>query len=128
MRVFSCPNDLDLSVQISYNVRMKEERIEIRADEGFVEKVDYLQKINDFKNRSDTVRKVVEKEYNKEMFEGSPCSINITGIDGKGYVRIVKMWVFPTYYRYDLDVYDEHGDCISVYIPRKEKEDGRLNK
>ena len=45
---------------------MKEERIEIRADEGFVEKVDYLQRINDYKNRSDTVRKVVEKEYRKE--------------------------------------------------------------
>lgn len=45
---------------------MKEERIEIRADEGFVEKVDYLKRINGFKNRSDTVRKVVEKEWRKE--------------------------------------------------------------
>lgn len=60
------PKILYLSVQISYTVRMKEERIEIRADEGFVEKVDYLKRINDYKNRSDTVRKVVEKEYRKE--------------------------------------------------------------
>ena len=65
-KFFFCPFNLALSVQISYNVRMKEERIEIRADEGFVEKVDYLQRINDYKNRSDTVRKVVEKEYRKE--------------------------------------------------------------
>ena len=50
---------------------MKEERIEIRANEEFVEKVDYLQRINDYKNRSDTVRKVVEKEYNKET--DFPC-------------------------------------------------------
>ena len=125
MGVFFCPFNLALSVQISYNVRMKEERIEIRADEGFVEKVDYLQRINDYKNRSDTVRKVVEKEYVKETLEGSPASINITGINGKGYVRIVQMFEFPTYYRYDLDVYDEHGDAVSVYIPKKEKEDGR---
>ena len=50
---------------------MKEERIEIRANEEFVEKVDYLQRINDYKNRSDTVRKVVEKEYRKETMEES---------------------------------------------------------
>ena len=66
MGVFLCHFDLALSVQISYNVRMKEERIEIRADEGFVEKVDYLKQINGYQNRSETIRKVVEKEYRKE--------------------------------------------------------------
>lgn len=70
MRVFLCPSDLDLSVQISYNVRMKEERIEIRADEGFVEKVDYLKRINGYQNRSETIRKTVEKEYRKEKEDG----------------------------------------------------------
>lgn len=39
----------------------------MRVDEDFIEKVDYLQKINDYKNRSDTVRKVVEKEYAKNV-------------------------------------------------------------
>ena len=72
MRVFLCPNDLALSVQISYNVRMKEERIEIRADEGFVEKVDYLKRINDYQNRSETIRKTVEKEYRKEKEDVLP--------------------------------------------------------
>lgn len=66
MRVFLCHLNLDLWQQISYNVGMKDKEIKIRADEGFVEKVDYLQRINDYKNRSDTVRKVVEKEYRKE--------------------------------------------------------------
>ena len=59
-----------LSVQTSYNVRMKEERIEIRANEEFVEKVDYLKRINDYKSRADTIRKTVEKEYRKEKEDG----------------------------------------------------------
>ena len=49
---------------------MKDKEIKIRADEEFMEKVDYLQRINDYKNRSDTVRKVVEKEYRKEKEDG----------------------------------------------------------
>ena len=49
---------------------MKDSEIRIRTDKEFLEKVDYLQKINDFKNRSDTVRKVVEKEYRKEKEDG----------------------------------------------------------
>ena len=54
-------------LQIMYNVGMKDLEIRIRMDKEFLEKVDYLQKINDFKNRSDTVRKVVEKEYAKNV-------------------------------------------------------------
>ena len=60
------PFSLYLWEQISYNVGMKEKEIKIRADENFIEKVDYLQRINDYKNRSDCVRKVVEKEFRKE--------------------------------------------------------------
>ena len=101
---------------------MKDKEIKIRANEDFIEKVDYLQKINGYKNRSETVRKVIEKEHFKEMFvSGNPTIINITGINGKGYVKILKVSDFPTYSRYDLDAYDEHGDAISVYIPKKEK-------
>lgn len=44
----------------------------MRVDEDFIDKVDYLQRINDYKNRSDTMRKVVEKEYNREHMI-SPC-------------------------------------------------------
>ena len=46
---------------------MKDKEIRIRADDDFIEKVDYLQRINDYKNRSDCVRKVVEKEYAKNL-------------------------------------------------------------
>lgn len=66
MRVFLCPSTLYLWEQISYNVGMKDKELKIKVDDQFIEKVDYLQRINDFKNRSDTVRKVVEKEYRKE--------------------------------------------------------------
>ena len=70
MRVFFCPNDLDLFPRLPYNVGMKDKELKIKVDDQFIEKVDYLQKINDFKNRSDTVRKVVEKEYRKEKEDG----------------------------------------------------------
>ena len=55
--------------QISYNVGMKDKEIKIRADEEFVEKVDYLKRINGYQNRSETIRKTVEKEYRKEKEE-----------------------------------------------------------
>ena len=45
---------------------MKDKEIKIRADGGFVEKVDYLKRINGYQNRSETIRKTVEKEYRKE--------------------------------------------------------------
>lgn len=67
MGVFFCPFNLDLFPRLPYNVGMKDKELKIKVDDQFIEKVDYLQKINDFKNRSDTVRKVVEKEYRKEQ-------------------------------------------------------------
>ena len=44
----------------------KDKEIRLRVDDDFTNKVDYIQKINEYKNRSDTVRKVVEKEWIKE--------------------------------------------------------------
>lgn len=70
MGVFLCSFDIALSVQMLYNVRMKEERIEIRADGGFVDKVDYLKCINGYRNRSETIRRTIEKEYRKEREDG----------------------------------------------------------
>ena len=70
MGVFLCPPVLYLWEQISYNVGMKDKELKIKVDDQFIEKVDYLQRINDYKNRSDTVRKVVEKEYRKEKDDG----------------------------------------------------------
>ena len=66
MRVFLCPFALVLFPRLPYNVAMKDKELKIKVDDQFIEKVDYLQRINDYKNRSDTVRKVVEKEYRKE--------------------------------------------------------------
>ena len=45
---------------------MKDNIIRIRTDQEFDEKVDYIQRINGYKNKSDTIRKTVEKEYRKE--------------------------------------------------------------
>ena len=46
---------------------MKRKLLQIRTDEIFLSKLDYLQKINGLKTTADTVRKIVEKEFNKEM-------------------------------------------------------------
>jgi metal-responsive CopG/Arc/MetJ family transcriptional regulator len=45
---------------------MKDKRIYIRISEEFLEKLEYLMRINGFKNLSETIRKIIEKEYRKE--------------------------------------------------------------
>lgn len=45
---------------------MKEKQIHIRADEEFLQKLEYLMRINNYRSLSDTIRKIVEKEYRKE--------------------------------------------------------------
>jgi len=49
-----------------YNVYMKEKQIHVRADEKFLQKLEYLMRINGFKSLSDTIRRIIEKEYKKE--------------------------------------------------------------
>jgi hypothetical protein len=46
---------------------MKDKLLQIRVDEAFLSKVEYLRKINGFKTIAETVRKIVEKEYRKEI-------------------------------------------------------------
>lgn len=48
---------------------MKDKRIYIRVTEEFLEKLEYLKEINGFKTLSETIRKIVEKEYRKEKEE-----------------------------------------------------------
>lgn len=57
---------LELYAQILYNVRMKDKRIYIRVTEEFLKKLEYLKQINGFKTLSETIRRIVEKEYRKE--------------------------------------------------------------
>ena len=45
---------------------MKDKLLQIRVDEDFLQKLDYLRKINGFKTIAETVRRIVEKEYRKE--------------------------------------------------------------
>jgi len=47
---------------------MKDKILHIRTDHDFLEKLEYLKRINGYKNLSDTIRKVIEKEYRKEKF------------------------------------------------------------
>lgn len=45
---------------------MKDKLLQIRVDEDFLSKVEYLRKINGFKTIAETVRELLEKEYRKE--------------------------------------------------------------
>ena len=48
---------------------MKDKLLQIRVDEDFIQKLEYLRKINGYKTVSETVRKIVEKEFRKETEE-----------------------------------------------------------
>jgi metal-responsive CopG/Arc/MetJ family transcriptional regulator len=45
---------------------MKEKQIHIRADDELLQKLEYLMRINGYRSLSDTIRRIVEKEYRKE--------------------------------------------------------------
>lgn len=45
---------------------MKDKLLQIRVDEGFISKLEYLKRINGFKTVAETVRKIIEKEFRKE--------------------------------------------------------------
>ena len=49
---------------------MKDKNMIIKVDDEFLEKVGYIERINGYKNKSDTVRKTIEKEYQKEKEDG----------------------------------------------------------
>lgn len=113
---------------------MKEERIEIRADEGFVEKVDYLKRINGFQNRSETIRKTVEKEYRKETIESDKERVRERIEDAKE--RCIKEFLYSKGWDgKDMNmacgimsghkVVVEHDNGIVICKIEKEKEDGR---
>lgn len=45
---------------------MKDRLLQIRVDEDFLSKLEYLRQINGFRTVAETVRKIVEKEFRKE--------------------------------------------------------------
>ena len=45
----------------------KDKLIQIRTDEEFLSKIEYLKHINGFKSIAETIRKIIEKEYRKEQ-------------------------------------------------------------
>lgn len=50
---------------------MRDKLLQIRVDDDFLSKLEYLRKINDFKSIAETVRKIVEKEFRKERINES---------------------------------------------------------
>ena len=49
---------------------MKDKLLQIRVDEDFLQKLEYLRKINGFRTVAETVRKLIEKEWRKETQDG----------------------------------------------------------
>lgn len=52
-------------------IYMKDKQMIVLVDDEFLEKVDYIQRINDYKSKSETIRKTVEKEYRREVIDAS---------------------------------------------------------
>jgi hypothetical protein len=52
-------------------IALKDKLLQIRVDEDFLQKLDYLRKINGFKTIAETVRRIVEKEWRKETQDDS---------------------------------------------------------
>lgn len=48
---------------------MKTKQMHIRMDEEFQKKLEFIRQINGWKNASEAMRRLVEKEYRKEMAE-----------------------------------------------------------
>ena len=46
---------------------MKDKMLRIRVDSEFLSKLEYLKRIHGFKTIAETVRRIVEKEFRKEM-------------------------------------------------------------
>ena len=46
---------------------MKDKIIKIRVDTEFYKKLEYLQRIHGYRTISETLRKIIEKEYRKEQ-------------------------------------------------------------
>ena len=61
---------LTLFPQISYNVPMKDKEIKIRVDDEFLKKLDSIQKENGYKTQSETIRRLVNREYMIYILEG----------------------------------------------------------
>lgn len=47
---------------------MRDKLLQIRVDDAFLSKLDYLRKIHGFRSIAETVRHIVEKEYRKEVY------------------------------------------------------------
>lgn len=47
-------------------IHTKDKLLQIRVDEDFLSKLEYLREINGFKTVAETVRKLIEKEFRKE--------------------------------------------------------------
>lgn len=50
-------------------MKKKDKLLQIRIDTEFSDKLEYLRRINGYKSASETIRKIIEKEFRKETYE-----------------------------------------------------------
>lgn len=60
-----------MSLQKGGDGVVKDKLLQIRVDESFLSKLEYLRKILGYKTTAETVRKIIEKEFRKETMHGT---------------------------------------------------------
>lgn len=48
---------------------MKDKLLQMRVDDDFLSKLEYLKEINAYKSNAEVVRKIIEKEFRKENYD-----------------------------------------------------------
>lgn len=50
-------------------ITLKDKLLQVRVDDDFISKIEYLKVINNYKNNSETIIKTIEKEFRKEKLK-----------------------------------------------------------
>lgn len=104
---------------------MRDKLLQIRVDEDFLSKLEYLRKINGFKSIAETVRKIIEKEFRKEIEKMKEVSNNHIHLCQSCYKE------FPNCDADNNDIMFGDGTgndnicCCNKYIPIMERDTDR---
>lgn len=84
---------------------MRDKLLQIRVDDDFISKVEYLRRINGYKSNAETIRKIVEKEFEKESINSEKKDEILSYLDTE-----LHQIVSPDHW----NIYSELHDMIST--------------
>lgn len=102
---------------------MRDKTLQIRADDDFLAKVDYLRRVNGWKSTSETVRKIIEKEYRKESGGGSSQAPTDRQVEYAKYLAERMCKELPKEFTKQA-----YSDFISLVKPMVKAEDDAMNE